>query len=685
MNPKITEQHRRKPAYVYLRQSTPGQVRHHRESTERQYALREKAQELGWNQAVIHVLDHDLGISGAQMAGREDFKTLVADVSMGQVGAVFALEASRLARSNLDWHRLLELCALTQTLVIDEDGCYDPADFNDGLLLGLKGTMAQAELHFLHQRLQGGKLNKAKKGELRFPLAVGYCYDEQGRMFQDPDEEVRGAVDLVFGLFRETGSAYAVVQGFSQRGLHFPKRAYGGAWDGKLVWGHLTYSRVLSILKNPTYAGMYVYGRYQYRRKITAEGEIEKHVQAVAMPEWTIRLSEHHAGYITFEEFLTNRERLEKNRTNGEATVLSGPAREGLALLQGLLLCGYCGRALTVRYRGNGGIYPIYECNWLRREGQATKNCLNFRCDLLDPVVTEEVLKALQPAELELAMAAVQELERRDEAIMHQWQMRLQRAEYEAALAERRYQEVDPSNRLVAGTLERRWNDTLVQLEELKKQAAEFQRQEAHVATPEQREKILALARDLPRVWHAPTTQAKDRKRMLRLLIKDITVEKSPQQKQLMIHIRWQGGTSSDLPVQLLPNMADRMRYPAALVDRVRGLAQSLSDAQIADQLNQAALVSAVGKPFTVSMIKWIRHAYKIPAAQLRHPDELTVHQLAERFAVNPNVVYYWIEHGVIQARRLNSGAPYWITVREGDEQKLRDWIRSSRKIKTAS
>jgi DNA invertase Pin-like site-specific DNA recombinase len=685
MNPKITEQHRHKPAYVYLRQSTPGQVRHHRESTERQYALREKAQELGWNQAAIHVLDHDLGISGAQMAGREDFKTLVADVSMGQVGAVFALEASRLARSNLDWHRLLELCALTQTLVIDEDGCYDPGDFNDGLLLGLKGTMAQAELHFLHQRLQGGKLNKAKKGELRFPLAVGYCYGEEGRIFPDPDEEVRGAVDLVFRLFRETGSAYAVVQGFSQRGLHFPKRAYGGAWDGKLVWGHLTYSRVLSILKNPTYAGMYVYGRYQYRRKITAEGEIEKHVQAVAMPEWTVRLSEHHAGYIPFEEFLTNQERLEKNRTNGEATVLSGPAREGLALLQGLLLCGYCGRALTVRYRGNGGIYPIYECNWLRREGQATKNCLNFRCDLLDPVVTEEVLKALQPAELELALAAVQELERRDGAIMHQWQMRLQRAEYEAALAERRYQEVDPSNRLVAGTLERRWNDTLVQLEELKKQAAEFQRQEAHVATPEQREKILALARDLPRVWHAPTTQAKDRKRMLRLLIKDITVEKSPQQKQLLIHIRWQGGTSGDLRVQLLPNMADRMRYPAALVDRVRELAQSLSDAQIADQLNQAALVSAVGKPFTVSMIKWIRHAYKIPAAQLKRPDELTVHQLAERFAVNPNVVYYWIEHGVIQARRLNSGAPYWITVREGDEQKLRDWIRSSHKIKTAS
>jgi DNA invertase Pin-like site-specific DNA recombinase len=685
MNPKITEQHHRKPAYIYLRQSTPGQVRHHRESTERQYALREKARELGWSETAIHILDRDLGMSGSQMAGREDFKTLVADVSMGQVGAVFALEASRLARSNLDWHRLLELCALTQTLVIDEDGCYDPADFNDGLLLGLKGTMAQAELHFLHQRLQGGKLNKAKKGELRFPLPVGYCYDEQGRIFPDPDEEVRGAVELVFRLFRETGSAYAVVQRFAERGLRFPKRAYGGAWDGNLLWGRLTHSRVLSMLKNPSYAGMYVYGRYQYRRKISPEGEIEKQVHAVAMPEWTVRMPEHHEGYVTLEEFLTNRTRLQKNRTNGEATVLSGPAREGLALLQGLLLCGYCGRALTVRYRGNGGIYPIYECNWLHREGLASKNCLNFRCDLLDPVVSEEVLQALQPAELELSWAALQELERRDHAIMHQWQMRVERAEYEAALAERRYQEVDPSNRLVASTLERRWNDALVQLQDLKKQAAEFQRQEARVATAEQKEKVLALARDLPRLWHAPTTQAKDRKRMLRLLIKDITVEKVPQEKQLLVNIRWQGGACSQAHVQLPPNIADRMRYPAALVDRVRDLAQSLSDARIADQLNQEGMVSALGKPFTVSMIKWIRYRYKIPAAKLKDPDELTVQQVAEHFGVNPNVVYYWIQHGVIQARRLDSGTMYWIKVSETDEQKLQDWVRNSRKIQKAS
>jgi DNA invertase Pin-like site-specific DNA recombinase len=678
MNSKITEQHQSKPAYVYVRQSTMAQVRHHQESTERQYALRQKALELGWSEAAIRTLDRDLGLSGAQMTGREDFKTLVSDISLGQVGAVFALEVSRLARSDLDWHRLLQLCALTQTLVIDEDGCYDPSDFNDGLLLGLKGTMAQAELHFLRARLLGGKLNKAKKGELRFPLPVGYCYDEQAGIIADPDEEVRGAVKLVFRLFREAGSAYAVVQRFFENGLRFPKRAYGGAWDGQILWGRLTHGRVLSILKNPSYAGMYVFGRYQYRQQITAAGEVHKRMQAVARPDWRVSLKEHHEGYISWEEFEKNAERLEKNRTNGEETVPSGPAREGLALLQGLLMCGSCGRSLTVRYLGNGGIYPTYLCNRLLREGLATNYCMSFRCDLLDAVISQEVLKALQPAELELALAALHELEVRDQTIFRQWQMRLERAEYEAALAERRYQEVDPSQRLVVATLERRWNEALLRLEDLKKQAAEFQRQETRLATPEQKAKVLALARDLPRLWHAPTTQAKDRKRMLRLLIKDITVEKPTDQKQLLVHIRWQGGACTDLAVSLPPNFADRVRYPTALVERVRELAHSLLDAQIAELLNQQGQLSALGKPFTVSMIKWIRHRYQIPAPKLIRPEELTVQQVAERFGVSPNVVYYWIERGVIQARRLNCGMPCWITLAETDVQKLRDWVHNS-------
>jgi DNA invertase Pin-like site-specific DNA recombinase len=681
MNPKITEQHRSKSAYVYLRQSTPGQVLHHQESTERQYALREKARELGWNEALIRTLDRDLGKSGAQMSGREDFKTLVADVSMGQVGAVFALEASRLSRSDLDWHRLLQLCALTRTLVIDEDGCYDPSDFNDGLLLGLKATMAQAELHFLRTRLQGAKLNKARKGELRCPLPVGLCYDELGCIIPDPDEEVRGAVALVLRLFRETGSAFAVVQRFAERGLRFPKRAYGGAWNGKLIWGRLTHSRVLGILKNPSYAGMYVFGRYQYRVHINAEGEVRKQMRAAALPEWRVRLPGHHEGYITEEDFFANREQLQRNRTNGEGTVLNGPAREGLALLQGLLLCGHCGRALTVRYRGNGGIYPMYQCNWLHHQALATKDCMNFRCDALDTIVAEEVFQALQPVELELALAALQELETRDQAVMRQSQMRLERAEYEAALAERRYQEVDPSNRLVASTLERRWNDALLQVEELKKQAEGLQQQKARVATPEQKEKVLALARDLPRLWHAPTTQAQDRKRMLRLLIKDITVEKSTTPKQLLIHIRWQGGACTDRALQLSPSMADQVRYPAAVVERIRELAQSLRDVQIADQLNRQGCSSSKGKPYTAKIIQWIRWRYKIPPAALRDPEELTVQQLAQQFGVSIGVVYYWIERGVITARRLHPTAPLWITLKQGDAQKLRDWVRNSSRI----
>jgi len=682
MNTKITQSHQSKPAYIYVRQSTLAQVRHNQESTERQYALQDKALALGWPQRSIRVLDRDLGMSGAQIAGREDFKTLVADVSMSQVGAVFALEVSRLARSNLDWHRLLELCALTHTLVIDADGCYDPGDFNDGLLLGLKGTMAQAELHFLRGRLLGGKLNKAQKGELRFPLPVGFCYDDQGRTVVDPDAEVRGAVQLVFRLFQETGSAYAVVQRFAQDGLRFPKRAYGGAWAGKLIWGRLSHGRVLTLIRNPSYAGTYVFGRYQYAKSITPEGEVRKNMRAVPMPDWRVHLPEHHEGYITVEAFDQNRQRLAHNRTNGEGTVLSGPAREGLALLQGLLLCGTCGRSLTMRYQGNGGIYPIYECNWRRREGLATKNCLDVRTDLLDDAICDEVFKALKPAELELALAALNELEQRDQAIMRQWQMRIERAEYECALAERRYEEVDPSNRLVAASLERRWNEALLQLDAVKADAATFQKQKARVVTPEQKTKILALARDLPRVWRAATTQAKDRKRMLRLLIRDITVEKFADVRQVVLHVRWQGGACSDTTVALPRRIADRLRYPTQIVDRVRELSRQLSDPQIAEAMNQQGLHSSRGLPFTLAMIKWLRYRYAIPSVCLKRPEELTVRQLADRLAVSIHFVHYWIKHGVIEARQLDGRGPFWITLTDQQEHELHDRVRKSAHLK---
>jgi len=518
---------------------------------------------------------------------------------------------------------------------------------------------------------------------LRFPLPVGLCYDDQGGIVLDPDDEVRGAVRLVFQLFRKTGSAYAVVQHFGKLGLLFPKRAYGGAWDGKLLWGRLNHSRVLGVLKNPSYAGTYVYGRYQSCRTVTPEGEVHSRVQAMPKTEWRVTLEQHHEGYITWEEHLQNQERLVKNRTNSEASVLSGPAREGMALLQGLLLCGGCGRKLTVRYQGNGGCYPTYECNWRRREGMATKTCMALRCESLDAAMAAQVLTALQPAQLTLATEAFKELEARDQAQTRQWEMRLERAAYEAQLAERRYEEVDPSHRLVAATLERRWNAALQHLEELKAQYAESQRQEARVATPEQKAQVLALAKDFPRLWRAPTTQAKDRKRMLRLLIKDITVERQSGAAQALLHVRWQGGACTEVVVDLPLKMADRLRYPTEMVERVRTLALTLSDAQIAAHLNEEGVRSAKGLPFNISMIKWIRHRHGIPAPQLKGPDEFTVQQFCDRFGVSRHVVYYWIEREIVEARQLNQGSPYWIKLTPAKEQELVEWVRESSRIET--
>ncbi len=427
-----------------------------------------------------------------------------------------------------------------------------------------------------------------------------------------------------------------------------------------------------------SYAGTYVFGRYQYAKTITPDGEVRKNMRAVPMPDWRVHLPEHHEGYITVEAFEQNQQRLARNRTNGEGTVLSGPAREGLALLQGLLLCSSCGRALTVRYRGNGGIYPIYECNWRRREGLATKSCFNVRTDLLDDAICEEVFKVLKPAEIELALAALNELEQRDQAVMRQWHMRIERAEYECALAERRYEEVDPSNRLVASSLERRWNEALLQLDAVKAEAATFQSQKARVVTPEQKAKVLALARDLPRVWRATTTQPKDRKRMLRLLIRDITVEKLPDARQVVLHVRWQGGACTDTAVDLPRPIADRLRYPPQIVDQVRELACQLSDLQIVQVLNQQGVRSSRGLLFTLAMIKWIRYRYNVPSVCLMRPEELAVKQLADRLAVSIHYVHYWIKHGVIEARQLDGRGPWWITLGDQQEQQLRDHVRTS-------
>jgi DNA invertase Pin-like site-specific DNA recombinase len=684
MQHKIQHHHKEKLAYVYLRQSTMGQVRLNKESTERQYALKDRAEALGWQQHQVIVLDNDLGLSGASSALREDFKTLIADVSMGKVGAVFALEASRLSRSCTDWHRLLEICALTQTLIIDEDGCYNPGDFNDQLLLGLKGTMSQAELHFIRSRLLGGKVNKAKKGELRFPLPVGYCYDDQGNTILDHDEQVREVVSLLFKLFKEQGSAYAVAHYFSDHHLKFPKRAYGGIWRGKLIWGNLTLTRVLAVLKNPSYAGTYVYGRYHYNKSLSPEGHLRAKMLKRPQEDWQVTLHEHHEGYITWADYIENQKRLERNQTNGKETLLPGPVREGLALLHGLLVCSYCGHRITIRYQGNGGIRPYYQCSWKRKQAATgTKDCLSIRCEPIDQQVSQRILEVIKPKQIQIAIDALNELENRQQGMNKQWQLKLQRAQYEVNLAERRYEEVDPSNRLVAATLEKRWNESLTALYELQKQYEEDLNKHQIIEISSRKEELLKLAQDFPKLWHAQSTKPKDRKRIIRLLIKDIAVKVTEDRKNAVLYIRWQGGASEEMTVPLPPKSAEKWRCSSEIIERVRMLALSMPDQDIVQLFNNEGLKTNKGNNYTLSSVKWIRHKYGIAAYNLRKTGELSINEIAQKFNVSHYVVRYWIECGIIHARKAN-GHIFWILLTPEKEQELRQKINKSTKIHKA-
>jgi hypothetical protein len=592
------------------------------------------------------------------------------------------LEASRLARSNQDWHRLLELCAITSTLVIDEDGCYDPAEFNDSLVLGLKGTFAQAELHIIRARLHGGKLNKASKGELRFALPVGFVFEDD-KIVLDPDQEVQGAVRTIFDLFRREGTAFSVVRRFNELGLRFPRRAYGGAWNGKLLWGRLTHSRVLGILANPSYAGTYVFGRYQSSKEVGPSGEIRTRSRLMPQDAWRIAIPNHHEGYISADQFAANRERLTANRTNAEG--LASAVREGLCLLQGLLLCGVCGRRLGVRYTGNGGVYPIYQCVWKHREALASRACLTVPAVPLDEAVTGRLVGAITPVTIELALAALTSLEERDREIGAQWRMRIERARYDADLAERRYEAVDPANRLIAATLETRWNDAMLRLHDLEAELTAFEQKTMRTVTAEQKRQILGLARDFSRLWSAPTTTPRDRKRILRLLVRDITVVKGPEPKIVRLHVRWQGGETETLKLQLPQNRADAIRYPDAFVERIRQLAVDHHDDEIITLLgSEGYKCSTSGTPITLGTVKWLRYKYRIPAP--RPPSgTMTVCQVREKYGVSLWVVHYWIERGIVSAGQRKPNAPYAITIDSKTDQRLSEWIANSAHLRLST
>ena len=531
---KVTGEHRERLAVIYVRQSTLAQVRDHGESTQRQYALTEEAERMGWPAERVAVIDADLGISGRGGSGRAGFKELVGRVCCGEVGAIFGLEVSRLARSSADLQRLLELCSLTDTLIIDSDGVYDLDLFNDRLLLGLKGTMSEAELHLLAGRLQGARRAAAERGELRFPLPVGYVYDEDGATIIDPDEEVQAAVADLFACFEQTGSAYALVGAFGDR--RFPARAYGGAWAGQLRYGRLTHSRARTVLRNPAYAGAYVFGRRRARRQVDPDGTIRSKTTLLPREEWGVVIQDHHPGYISWEQFLRNGERLDANRTYDGAR----PVREGSALLQGIVRCGCCGRSMATFYRDGK---PGYDCSYSRADRTRTSGCRGVMGEVIEEAVAERLLAAVEPEQIALALKAADTVAERRGRSSRAVELRAERARYDAARAERAFHKCDPDNRLVARNLEKRWEEKLRELAEAEAELA----LKAAEPSPPARSEIEALARDLPTLWAAPSTSHRDRKRLLRALINDVTLTSQPDRPEVRVGIHWCSGATEEL------------------------------------------------------------------------------------------------------------------------------------------
>lgn len=663
---KVTAGHLRRDAYLYVRQSTVRQVVENTESTQRQYALRQRAVALGWPPDRVVVIDSDLGRSGAAGTDRQGFQQLVAEVGLGHAGIVLGLEVSRLARSSADWHRLLEICALTDTLILDEDGIYDPAHFNDRLLLGLKGTMSEAELHVLRARLRGGLLNKARRGELRCPLPVGLVYDAAGQVVLDPDRQVQESIRLLFATFARTGAVSPTVKHFRQQGLLFPTRLASGLRKGELSWGPLSLHRAARVLHNAWYAGAYVYGRSRHRK--LPDGRIR--VELLPPSEWHTLIKDHHPGYISWEEYERIQQRLEENAKGLPWEPGHCPPREGPALLQGRAVCGRCGSRMHVRYnvRRGGQRVPVYVCVGRGRD-VGDPACQSIVGTSIDAAVGQLLVEAVTPMTLELTLAVQQELNDRLDQADRLRHRQVERAQYEADQARHRYMQVDPANRLVADSLEADWNAKLRALDGTHKEYERQRTADRLAVDKEARQRVLSLATDFPAVWNDPNTPHRERQRMLGLLIEDVTLIK---QRQISAAVRYRGGATTTLTLPR-PLTAPQLRATHEDVrQQLDTLLDEYTDAQVAHQLNQRGLHTGAGQAFDTISVKWVRHAHKIKSFKQRLLDEgwLTGRQTQARLGVKRSTLQRWRSTGRLTARICTDLGEwlYWLPAdAEGD------------------
>jgi len=664
---KIKPSHLNRNAYIYIRQSTERQVRNNIESKQRQYELVQLAQQYNWSNESIIVIDDDLGRSASSTTGRTGFAKLVADVALSKAGAIWGLEVSRLARNNRDWYQLLDLCSLTDTLIADTDGIYDPSSFNDRLLLGLKGTMSEAELHMLKSRMLQGLYHKAQKGELKFKLPVGYQFDDDNNIIKSLDEQVVHIIDLMFKKFFEIGSANGVLIYFLEENLLLPRQA---TFDKKIRWVRPYYKAIRDNLGNPLYTGAYVFGRTKVIKELDENGNSKSRQIKQNMDDWDVIIKDHHPAFISWEQYLKIQQQIQKNSAPPKSQA-SQVAREGSALLQGLARCGNCGRAMHVNYHGQGKkSYPYYVCNTAHRHF-SQGYCQSIGGRRLDQAVSALFLESVSPASFNVHLKALKQIQHQQDMALEQLRLQVERAQYEADRCFRQFDAVEPENRLVARTLERQWNHALKRVDELKLRISDRKKKFQDRLSKIELDQIQHLAYDLPAIWDTDTTTDKDRKKLLRAAIEEVQLTK--KDRNVIVKIIWAGGAVTETIVHL-PKVRSKRHTSLDIVELVRQLAAKFTDDQIARVLIRNGYKTATGLAFNAHKVGSLRWNYGIPRykrSKGEQPKTYTAQQAAEALQVSVPTIHNWLNAGFIQGKQITKGAPWEIFLTNDDTKRL--------------
>lgn len=676
-SPKITQQHLSKAAYVYIRQSTTSQLIHNQESTKRQYELKERALSLGWPQSEVYLIDEDLAKSGARADLREGFKHLLAEISLGRVGIVISLEAARLARNCSDWYKLLELCSIFGTLIADWELVYDPRLYHDRLLLGLAGMMSEAELHHVRMRMYEGLKHKAERGDLKLLLPVGLERLRNGEVVLNPDEEIQARIRLIFDKFKELASAKKVVRYLRKHKLTIPSRPKLGPEPHEVVWREAKAISVYRILKNPIYAGAYVYGKTKTEPTRRRQGVAYSGVVRLPIEEWEVCIKDFYPAYITWQEYLNNQQQLQANQYSYKKQQI-GATRRGSLLLQGIAMCGKCGARMCACYPGKkGSRYPSYRC-CEESKTIAQAMCQRLSAEKIDAFIEQQILQALEPDKIEIALAAYEQIEREEKIIKQQWLLKIERAKYQATRAQRQYDSIDPENRLVARNLEKNWEEKLRELKKIEQEYENWINQNSCTMTTENQRQFLALGENLPKIWNASTTSSEDKKRIVRLVIKDVIMDRTRQKEKIWIQINWQTGAITQHWLNFPASQYSQMLQVNQLRKRLCELVnEGRRNRDIAKILNSEGYKGANGIEIKRNIVTNLRKKWGIePSVKDRWEDgSYTLKAVASLIGVTKTTVYEWIKKGKLDAYQPSKYSIWKISLTEQDIAQLKQHI----------